>query len=411
MMEIKSKEIEMVPVSELIHHPKNMNEHSDDQINRLVKLIEYQGFRNPLVVQRGTNLVVAGNGRLMAARKIGLAYVPVTYQEFDSEAQLYAYMTSDNAIASWAHLDLSKVNTEMLDLGPDFDIDMLGIKDFVLEPIEKFEALTDEDAVPEVVHPITRRGDIWLLGNHRLMCGDSTMIDDVEKLMNGEKADMVFTDPPYGISIVQNNQVGGGGAFGVGKEAKKKGKFIKANKHKEVIGDDTIDVAVSAIKIIKELDIKTQIIWGGNYYANHLDNSNCWIVWDKQTGDSTFADAELAWTNQETKVRVFQHRWSGMVKASEHGEKRVHPTQKPIALALWCFEHYGEKDKGVLDLFGGSGSTLIACEKTGRHCRMMELDPHYCDVIIKRWMNYTGRSDVKLESTGELYNDLEKSRI
>lgn len=138
-VEIKSNEIEMVPVNELIHHPKNMNEHSDDQINRLVRLIEYQGFRNPLVVQKGTNLVIAGNGRLMAARKMGLAYVPVTYQEFDSEAQLYAYMTSDNAIASWAHLDLAKVNTEMLDLGPDFDIDMLGIKDFEVEIMDKLD--------------------------------------------------------------------------------------------------------------------------------------------------------------------------------------------------------------------------------------------------------------------------------
>lgn len=168
MMEIKSKEIEMVPVSELIHHPKNMNEHSDDQINRLVKLIEYQGFRNPLVVQRGTNLVVAGNGRLMAAKKIGLSYVPVTYQEFDSEAQLYAYMTSDNAIASWAHLDLAKVNTEILDLGPDFDIEMLGMQQFTIESLEKFEMQDElkEDMNKKFIIEITFPNDMEMMDIH-----------------------------------------------------------------------------------------------------------------------------------------------------------------------------------------------------------------------------------------------------
>ena len=201
-MEIKATDIIQVKVSELIPYEKNMNKHTPEQIDRLIKLIEYQGFRDALIVQKGTNIIAAGHGRWEAAKKMGLEKVPVTYQEFESEAQFYAFVVSHNAIAkdSWASLDLSAVNTEMLDLGPDFDISLLGIKDFVIEPIEKFEAQSDEDEVPEVVHPITRRGDIWLLGNHRLMCGDSTLIDDVEKLMNGEKADMVFTDPPYSLT-------------------------------------------------------------------------------------------------------------------------------------------------------------------------------------------------------------------
>lgn len=403
-MEIKSKEIEMVPVSELIHHPKNMNEHSDDQINRLVKLIEYQGFRNPLVVQRGTNLVVAGNGRLMAARKIGLSYVPVTYQEFDSEAQLYAYMTSDNAIASWAHLDLSKVNTEMLDLGPDFDIDMLGIKDFVLEPIEKFEALTDEDAVPEVVHPITRRGDIWLLGNHRLMCGDSTMLDDVEKLVNGQKIELVHTDPPYGISEK-------------GDRTKRNGKnSLKKGVAYADFDDSSTDAAIQAYQICEDvLRAPRQVWWGANYYCHSLPMGNNWMVWDKRVEEKQKdfnSDCELAWVKSKfSSVRIFRHLWKGLIKESEKGQARVHPTQKPVALAEWVFDYYKEDFKNVLDLFGGSGMTLIACENKAKNCFMMEFTEHYCDVIIKRWMNYTGRSDVKLESTGELYNDLEKSRI
>ena len=198
-MQIQAKDIQLVKIETLKPHPKNMHKHSKDQIDRLCKLIEYQGFRNPIIVQKGTDLIVAGHGRILAAKKLKIKEVPVIYQEFESEAQLYSYIVSDNAIGkdSWATLDLSMINTEMLDFGPDFDIDMLGIKDFVIEPIEKFEAQTDEDEVPEVIHPITRRGDIWLLGNHRLMCGDSTMINDVDKLMNSEKADMVFTSPPY----------------------------------------------------------------------------------------------------------------------------------------------------------------------------------------------------------------------
>jgi len=257
---------------------------------------------------------------------------------------------------------------------------------------ETTEGLVDEDQVPELVDdPVTVLGDVWLLGNHRLMCGDSTSIDAVERLMDGQKADMVFTDPPYGISIVSGGgKVGGGGAFG-GKRNEKKDKsnVIQSSNFAPVAGDDSIDVAVEAIQVIATLGAKVEIIWGGNYYAASLPNSSCWIVWDKQnTGN--FADCELAWTNQTTAVRKFEHMWNGMVKASEHGQKRVHPTQKPTALAKWCFDNYG-KPQTVLDLFGGSGSTLIACEETKKNCLMMELDPKYCDVIVKRWEDFTGK--------------------
>lgn len=167
-MKIQSESIELVNVNDLVPYVKNMNKHTEEQISRLVRLIEYQGFRDPIIVQKGTNIVAAGHGRLEAAKKLGMKEVPVTYQEFKNEAQFYSFVVSHNAIAkdSWASLDLSKVNTEMLEFGPDFDIDMLGIKDFVIEPIEKFEPQGDEDAVPEVVHPITRKGDIWLLGTY-----------------------------------------------------------------------------------------------------------------------------------------------------------------------------------------------------------------------------------------------------
>lgn len=397
MMEIKSKEIEMVPVSELIHHPKNMNEHSEDQINRLVKLIEYQGFRNPLVVQKGTNLVVAGNGRLMAARKIGLSYVPVTYQEFDSEAQLYAYMTSDNAIASWAHLDLSKVNTEMLDLGPDFDLDMLGIKDFVLEPIEKFEALTDEDVVPEVVHSITRKGDVWLLGNHRLMCGDSTMIDDVEKLMNGEKADMVFTDPPYGVDYkgINNDSRNGleellNGAFGNYQATSKSGASIYV-----FHSDRCADIFHVAFR--KYFHFSSMIIWNKNsltmsqtdYQSKH---EPCMYGWMNNGTHQFFGDRK-----QLSVWDVFKERVAG------------HTTPKPVAVIEKAIGNSSKGGDLVTDFFMGSGSTIIACEKNQRKSYGLELDPKYCDVIIKRWENYTGKK-ATLELTGQTYEELKQER-
>lgn len=410
MMEIKSKEIEMVPVSELIHHPKNMNEHSDDQINRLVNLIEYQGFRNPLVVQRGTNLVVAGNGRLMAARKIGLSYVPVTYQEFDSEAQLYAYMTSDNAIASWAHLDLSMVNTEMLDLGPDFDIDMLGIKDFVLEPVEKFEALTDEDAVPEVVHPITRRGDIWLLGNHRLMCGDSTMIDDVEKLMNGEKADMVFTDPPYNTGMKPSP-----------------GSTRLNHMFNDSFTDEQWQELLSGFVANAYMFLKDNsaayfcLDWRRNHelqehLRNHFKISNV-IVWDKVVhglGSDYKYTYELINVCKKGKPELDTHQGDREYSDVWHIQRKMgkdtdHATKKPIEIIERCLRHATKPNSSCLDLFGGSGSTMIACEKNYRKSFLMELSEAYCDTTVKRWEQYTGKK-ATLESTGQTYEELKMER-
>lgn len=283
--EIKSKDIQLVEIHKLVNNPKNNNQHPKEQIDRLVKLIDYQGFRNPVVVSNRTGFLVAGHGRIEAAKKLGWDKVPVMYQDFKDDAEEYAYMTSDNAIASWANLDLSMVNTEMLDLGPDFDIDMLGIKDFAIEPVEKFDPLTDEDAVPEVSHPITRRGDVWLLGNHRLMCGDSTMIDDVEKLMNGVYPDLIHTDPPYGMNAVSKSSV------------------LKKNYGTDIHGDDNPDIAKNAFSLIYGLYPNAkQIWWGANYYCSVLPDSECWIVWDKNNGQSDQTDCELAWANFRSEI-------------------------------------------------------------------------------------------------------------
>lgn len=224
--------------------------------------------------------------------------------------------------------------------------------------------LTDEDSVPDVpADPITKLGDMYELGPHRLLCGDATNVQHVERLLGGHVPDMVFTDPPYGMSAVSTSGV------------------LKKSYGQDILGDDGIEAALDAYKLCAGLEVPKMIFWGANYYAAGLPNATAWLVWDKDNGGSDQMDCELAWTNLPGVTRQF-------TKASEK-TNRVHPTQKPVALAEWCFERYHAGD--VLDLFGGSGSTLIACEKTGRTGYLMELDPKFCDVIVKRWEEATGK--------------------
>lgn len=387
-MVIHCKYDELISKTQLKPHPKNRNKHPPEQIARLAQILKYQGWRYPVKVSRLSGFITSGHGRIEAAWLNGWDKVPVNYQDYEDETQEIADVNSDNAIALWAELDMAGINADIVELGPDFDIDLLGIKDFVLDVSEKHEG--DEDAVPEVPKIArTKRGELWILGDHRLLCGDATDSADVARLMDGEKADMVFTDPPYGIKVAIS-------------DGKKHGKSIaKRNFFRPIIGDESTDSAKRAIAMCR--DIPIQIFWGGNYYAESLPPSSCWLVWDKVTGENDFADAELAWTNQDSAVRIFKHQWNGMMKASERGEARVHPTQKPIILAEWCFDNYGNP-KSVLDLFLGSGSTLIACEKTQRRCFGMEIDPLYCDVILDRWTKYSGKTAVRED--GKLWEDV-----
>lgn len=400
-MDIKAKEIVLVPIDKIIPNEKNNNIHTEDQKARARKIFDYQGFRNPLLISNRTGKLVAGHLRLEIAKEKGVKELPCMYQDFESEEQEYAHMTADNALASWSELDLAQINTDILDIGP-FDIDMLGIKDFVIEPIEKFEPQADEDEVPEVVHPITRRGDVWLLGNHRLMCGDSTMIDDVEKLINGNKIDLVHTDPPYGIHES-------------GDRTKRNGKnSLRKGVAYQDFDDSSTEAAIAAYQICEDvLKVPRQVWWGANYYCHSLPMGNNWFVWDKRVEDKQRdfnSDCELAWVKSKySSVRIFRHLWKGLIKESERGQARIHPTQKPVALSEWVFEYYKDDFKSVLDLFGGSGSTLIACENKDKSCFMMEFTEHYCDVIINRWQNYTGKKST-LEITGQTYEELKAER-
>lgn len=391
---MKSDTILQVSIDKLIPYARNSRTHSDAQVAQIAASIKEFGFVNPVLIDESDGLI-AGHGRVMAARKLGIDEVPCIRLSHLDENQKRAYIIADNKLALNAGWDDEMLALEIDDLqDAGFDLTLTGFSDEEIDKLNPkvIDGLTDKDEVPELpATPVTKLGDVWLLDEHRVMCGDSTSIDAVDKLMDSQKADMVYTDPPYGISIVKGNTIGGDNA-------------AKANTYAPIAGDDTIEVALEAIQVIKTLSAKVQIIWGGNYYANALENSSCWIVWDKDnTGN--FADAELAWTNQKTAVRIFKHMWNGMIKASEHGQKRVHPTQKPVKLAEWCIEQYGKDAKTVLDLFCGSGSTLLACELSGKTGYMMELSPNYCDVIVKRWQEFTGKT-ATLESNGKTFAEL-----
>lgn len=222
-------------------------------------------------------------------------------------------------------------------------------------------------------------GQIYQLGAHRLMCGDSQNHDDVKKLLAGATADLVFTDPPYGInSVPADGRIGGGN------------NKYPSTKFRKVLGDDKDFNPVFCLQYANKV-----FIWGGNFFAHHLPRGGRWFVWDKNRPKGTdFSDCELAWTNLKgVKVTKCKCTWNGFVREGETG-KRVHPSQKPIKLTCEILEEISQPGWLILDLFGGSGTTLIACEKIGRRCYTMELDPHYCGVIIDRWINLTGMQPV-----------------
>ena len=382
-------------VSELIPYVNNSRTHSDEQVAQIAASIKEFGWTNPILID-GDNGIIAGHGRLMAARKLGHKKVPTIELKDLTETQKKAYIIADNRLALNAGWDNEMLTIELNDLLADgFALEILGFDpkelDALLEP-ELIEGLTDENAVPDIPdEPTTKLGDIYQLGNHRLMCGDSTSIDAVDKLMDGQKADMVFTDPPYGMFLnADYSDMGGKNSM-----TKKSG-----NKYDKVIGDhndftpELINTIFACFNYCKEI-----FMWGADYYAELLPNKNegSWVVWDKrgdESADKMYGSTfELCWSKARHKRMMARVKWAGIFgMEKEHDKKRVHPTQKPVQLVVWFFDYFSLKDKmNVVDLYGGSGSTLIASEKVGKKAFLMELDPKYCDVIVKRWEDFTGK--------------------
>ena len=375
-------------VTELIPYVNNSRTHSDEQVAQIAASIKEFGWTNPILVD-GENGIIAGHGRLLAARKLGHKEVPTIELKDLTETQKKAYIIADNRLALNAGWDNEMLTIELNDLLADgFALDILGFdpKEIaaLLEP-EVVEGLTDEDAVPEVPEePKTRLGDIYQLGNHRLMCGDSTSIDAVDELMDGQKADMVFTDPPYGMRLDTDYSKMG----------------ATKNKYRQVIGDHEDFNAQAIFGVIQS---PIYYLWGADYYSDTIPlyKDGSYFVWSKaqsESENSVFGSRfELCWRYPKRKKEVWFVR--GINQSSERlGE---HPTQKPTELTIRAVELETKPKAIVVDLFGGSGSTLIGCEKTNRHARLMELDPKYCDVIVKRWEDFTGKKAVLLTEVTE----------
>ena len=395
-------------VSELIPYVNNSRTHSDEQVAQIAASIKEFGWTNPILVD-GDNGIIAGHGRLMAARKLGHKEVPTIELKDLTETQKKAYIIADNRLALNAGWDNEMLTIELNDLLADgFALDILGFdpKEIaaLLEP-EVLEGLTDEDAVPEVPEePKTRLGDIYQLGNHRLMCGDSTSIDAVDELMDGQKADLLHTDPPYNVDYSNASRPN--------PSKKDLGKIKNDVMSSKDFYQFIYDMAICAYAVLKD---------GSSAYVWHADRET--INFKQGLIDAGFEFAQTIIWKKPMLLSRTRYQWAHepclfMVKGSPYftddrkkttvwdfggydKSKNVHPTQKPIFIPEEAINNSSKQGSNVLDLFGGSGSTLIACEKTHRKAFVMELDPKYCDVIVKRWEDFTGKKATLLTEVAE----------
>jgi hypothetical protein len=338
------------------------------------------GFCNPVLIDaEGT--IIAGHGRVMAATRMKLDTVPCLRLSHLTDAQKRAYVIADNRIALSSGWDEAMLANELSDLHADeFDLSVLGFDADELTALMDLDSLGGEaaagevveDEVPEVpVDPITKPGNLWILGEHRLLCGDSTKAEDVRRLMNGAKAEAIVTDPPYGIGSLMS-----GGTWATKQDAQ----FAMMREWDATTSQMFFDLILQAAV--------PSVVWGGNYFSTPA--SRCWLVWDKPEFP-TMSSAELAWTNMDRNTKRIECPRTHQVD----GDK-VHATQKPVRVMAWSLEFVPAGL--VYDPFLGSGTTLIAAEQLNRKCYGMEISPAYCDVIVKRWENLTGKTAV-LETT------------
>lgn len=391
-------QIEQIEVSKLIPYAKNSRTHDDAQVAQIAASIKEFGWTNPILVD-GEKGIIAGHGRLMAARKLGMDKVPVIELKDMTEAQKRAYVIADNKLALNAGWDNDFLTLELKDLEDEgFDLSLTGFDDkeldALLNVIEGTEGLTDEDAVPEVPEePKTKLGDIYILGNHRLMCGDSTSIDAVEKLTDG-LVDILVTDPPYNVNYEGSNGL----------------KIQNDSMGDEQFRQFLRDAFVAADAVMKQ---------GAVFYIWHADvegynfRGACkdagWkvrqcLIWNKDSLVMGRQDYHwkhepclYGWKDGAAHLWASDRKQSTIIECKKPKKNDMHPTMKPVELMEYQILNNTKGQDLVLDLFGGSGSTMIACEKLGRKARLMELDPKYCDVIVKRWEDFTGKKAVLSE--------------
>lgn len=387
--------------SDIIPYAMNSRTHSDEQVAQVAASIKEFGFTNPILVDE-FNVIIAGHGRLLAAKKLGLDQVPTIQLEGLTEAQRKAYVIADNKLALNAGWDDQALQAELERLKElDFDLELIGFDADelakLLEP-EQVEGLTDEDAVPEVPdEPVTKEGDIWICGNHRVMCGDSTSIDAVEKLMNSKKADLLFTDPPYGIDFAPQR----GTHDKIMNDALEGAEF-----------DDFLDGVFSSALSVMKSDTYA-FVWTGWSKIGSFEKAlqkyfkiqamHIWVKNNFGIGYYSRPKHEPFYLCLNGKP-IYPSNAPADVWDAKKVHKTIHSCEKPVDLIINILDTY-HKNSDTLDLFGGSGSTMIACEKTNRNSYSMELDPKYCDVIVKRWQDFTGK-EATLESTGQTFNEV-----
>ena len=376
--------IETADINTIKPYENNPRKLKDSAIEKVAMSLKEYGFRQPIVVDKD-RIIVVGHTRYRASKKLGLKEVPITIADNLTPEQINAYRIADNRTAEESEWDNELLKMEIKDLeAKDFKLDLLGFNEDQLNDIlfEEKQGLTDEDEVPETPEePISKLGDIWKLGNHRVMCGDSIDYEDVHKLMNNKIADLVNTDPPYGVNYQSNMRT-------------------KSEKFDVIKNDDKI---LDITPMIDKFSKGWVFIWTTwKVIDKWLDNTKSFgfptnmVVWHK--GGGGIGDLKKTFSTDYEMALVF-HRGAELCGKrigsvwklqKDKAVKYKHPTQKPVELSVEAIDKTTNPKSVILDLFLGSGSTLIACEKMDRLCYGMELDPKYCDVIIKRWENFTG---------------------
>jgi DNA modification methylase len=412
--QVLAKHLEHWPLDKLVPFATNPRTHSDAQVAQIAASIREFGFTNPILVDTNAG-ILAGHGRLLAALKLSLPEVPVIVLDHLSETQKRAYIIADNKLALNAGWDDDRLRLELVALKEqDYDLDLIGFDDEELARLlcaqDAATGLTDEDAVPEILEtPVSAPGDLWVLGDHRVLGADATVRADVARLMGGDTADLVFTDPPYNVDYEGYTE----------DRLKIKGDRMSAEQFQRFL-QDTFSSYRAIVKPGASLYLCHASSWQREFQSA-LEQADfevrCQIIWAKNT---------FAWGFGRYKFQhepIFYAHVAGQ-KDSWYGDKsqstlweekkpaanRIHPTAKPVELVERALINSSKAGDIVVDLFGGSGSTLIGCQRRGRRARLMEIDPKYADCIVRRWQEYVGKQAV-LEGDGRTFEAIAQERV
>lgn len=401
-------EVQYRPLDALTPYANNARTHSDAQIAQIAASIAEFGFVNPVLIdERG--VIVAGHGRLAAAKRLGMSEVPVIELSHLTEAQRKALVIADNRIALNAGWDdeLLKIELETLQ-SLEFDLDLLGFDPAEIDDLlfgEDEDESGDDDAVPEVPEdPVSESGDVWILGTHRVLCGDATVLTDIEKVMDGQLADMVFTDPPYNVDY---------GNTAKDKQRSRQGKSGGRTIMNDNLGDAFAQFLYDAITNMLMVTKGSLYVCMSSSELHTLQSAfvsaggkwSTFIIWAKNTFTLGRSDYQrqyepllYGWKEGNDRYWCGARDQGDVWFVNKPQKNTLHPTMKPVELVERAVKNSSKTQDIVLDPFGGSGTTLIACEKLGRQCRMVELDPKYVDVIVKRWEEFTKQKAVHAES-------------